>query len=447
MDGRIVAEVVRAQATPTGPPTGEQVYYLHRDLQGSTTLLTDAAGNEPTDGESWLRDLYYDPFGRRLDATDRPLEPANRGGPRIGFTGKVHDDELGLVDYGGRVYDPTARRFLTPDPFVAQPFSSQGHNRYAYVGNNPTTYTDPTGYFSESTRGVSTIYGGGGVSTVGAWWRGFALLPAAVLPTSSPMDAPLISDVSAIFRGAGGALAAADSSDDVGWAQDAKAPTGTVEVSDTATVCFNCTDWEIIGRTIYMINDDGYWIQYPWADKPVQVSRTTYYQSRRLAGGGVAYDAMGERDWTIIFPIAVLVIHHLEMAILDAAPMADAYIMARGAMALARQADVHLAEAAVRREVYMDQMGRKYAAYAAGVKNGLYAEGHAIEGLHAEISVSVQLGPGAKILPVMGFRRVPPITGPLIKKQIPVCVGCQGQLKRTQFADDVLYEPGGAWSE
>ena len=48
---------------------------------------------------------------------------------------------------GGRVYDPEIGRFLSPDPFVQYPGSAQGMNRYAYVGNNPLSFTDPSGYF------------------------------------------------------------------------------------------------------------------------------------------------------------------------------------------------------------------------------------------------------------------------------------------------------------
>lgn len=41
----------------------------------------------------------------------------------------------------GRVYDPTIGRFISPDPT-----NGSGLNRYTYVGNNPLTFTDPTGY-------------------------------------------------------------------------------------------------------------------------------------------------------------------------------------------------------------------------------------------------------------------------------------------------------------
>ena len=46
----------------------------------------------------------------------------------------------------GRLYDPKLRRFITPDPFVTDPFNPQGLNRYSYVQNNPLTYTDPSGF-------------------------------------------------------------------------------------------------------------------------------------------------------------------------------------------------------------------------------------------------------------------------------------------------------------
>ena len=46
----------------------------------------------------------------------------------------------------GRVYDPLLGRFGTPDPTTESPFSTQGWNRYSYVGNSPLNFTDPSGY-------------------------------------------------------------------------------------------------------------------------------------------------------------------------------------------------------------------------------------------------------------------------------------------------------------
>lgn len=64
----------------------------------------------------------------------------------------------------GRIYDPEIGRFISADPYVQFPESTQGYNRYTYVGNNPLSYTDPSGYFSlkEAIKGaigiVATVY-------------------------------------------------------------------------------------------------------------------------------------------------------------------------------------------------------------------------------------------------------------------------------------------------
>jgi hypothetical protein len=82
----------------------------------------------------------------------------------------------------GRVYDPEVARFLSADPFVQFPGSTQGYNRYAYVNNNPLSYTDPSGYFLETLQvlaiSFSTVQGAkaGGIS--GAI-KGFALAGAS----------------------------------------------------------------------------------------------------------------------------------------------------------------------------------------------------------------------------------------------------------------------------
>ncbi len=63
-----------------------------------------------------------------------------------GYTGHQHLDRFGLINMNGRVYDPALARFLSPDPFIANPANSQNYNRYSYCLNNPLKYTDPSGY-------------------------------------------------------------------------------------------------------------------------------------------------------------------------------------------------------------------------------------------------------------------------------------------------------------
>ncbi|MGI0134793.1 MAG: RHS repeat-associated core domain-containing protein, partial [Candidatus Micrarchaeaceae archaeon] len=49
------------------------------------------------------------------------------------------------VDYNARLYDPALGRFLSVDPLIGHPESTQGINPYSYVENNPLNKTDPTG--------------------------------------------------------------------------------------------------------------------------------------------------------------------------------------------------------------------------------------------------------------------------------------------------------------
>jgi len=46
----------------------------------------------------------------------------------------------------GRVYDPLTAMFFSPDPFVQATGDWKNYNRYSYCMNNPTRYTDPSGY-------------------------------------------------------------------------------------------------------------------------------------------------------------------------------------------------------------------------------------------------------------------------------------------------------------
>ncbi len=170
-DGRAVAQVTKVQAVPDGPVTQPaQVLYLHDDHQGNVVQTTDSSG--------LVRDTFdYDPFGRRIDRNGNYLPPQRRP-IRRGYTGHEHDDELDLINMRGRIFDPVARRFLTPDPFIPNPLGSQSYNRYSYVENNPTTFIDPTGFqlcdiaicIGEGAGGESGGGGGDGGGAGGGGW-------------------------------------------------------------------------------------------------------------------------------------------------------------------------------------------------------------------------------------------------------------------------------------
>ncbi|XXY12321.1 RHS repeat-associated core domain-containing protein [Sorangium sp. So ce216] len=122
-------------------PGDERTLYVHSDPLGSVGLVTDDAGEE-------VERLHYEPFGRRIDADGKALgaSRSEKNEVRHGFTGHRHDEELGLIDMRGRLYDPSLRRFLTPDPFVTAPLWGESYNRYSYVMNDPVNLVDPTGW-------------------------------------------------------------------------------------------------------------------------------------------------------------------------------------------------------------------------------------------------------------------------------------------------------------
>jgi hypothetical protein len=66
----------------------------------------------------------------------------------------------------GRAYDYQLGRFLSVDPFI-QGISSDAINPYSYIGNNPLSGTDPTGYISctdtEETKCTMSDYAKNGV--------------------------------------------------------------------------------------------------------------------------------------------------------------------------------------------------------------------------------------------------------------------------------------------
>jgi RHS repeat-associated protein len=105
--------------------------YFTPDRLGSVRQLVDPTGQ-------LLLAQSFDPFGN-------VLEQAGAGQSIFGYTGEQVDPS-GLVYLRARYYDPAVGRFLSADSIVPDPLRSVGWNRYAYTGNNPLVYTDPSGH-------------------------------------------------------------------------------------------------------------------------------------------------------------------------------------------------------------------------------------------------------------------------------------------------------------
>jgi RHS repeat-associated protein len=151
--GRTVATLVyREQQQPVHQLVRQPTRYLHTDRLGSTNLVTSNGAPELVKALV-LENRSYDAFGAPRNPDLRTGDAGFTEGvepPAVdqGYAGHDDDRELGLVDMGGRIYDPALARFLTPDPNVDGANPSQAWNRYAYVSNNPLRHTDPTGFLT-----------------------------------------------------------------------------------------------------------------------------------------------------------------------------------------------------------------------------------------------------------------------------------------------------------
>ncbi|WP_437531191.1 RHS repeat-associated core domain-containing protein [Sorangium sp. So ce726] len=134
-------ERVVAIATRGGSDDGTR--YVHVDHLGSIDALTDEDGDV-------IERRSYDPFGQRRNPVWGERPPASFPSETTqGFTGHESDDELGLVNMKGRIYDPRIGRFLTTDPIVSIPSFGQSWNPYSYVRNSPLNHVDPSGFQEE----------------------------------------------------------------------------------------------------------------------------------------------------------------------------------------------------------------------------------------------------------------------------------------------------------
>ncbi|MES2728004.1 MAG: RHS repeat-associated core domain-containing protein [Bacteroidota bacterium] len=126
--------------------------YLHLDYQGSVVSITDEDG-------ALVDERNYDVWGRprSVNTLEYVLpNPFGSGSPITrGYTFQEHLEEFNLINMNGRMYDPIQARFLSEDPLIQDASNAQNFNAYSYVLNNPTKYTDPSGY---------AFTGGGGAS-------------------------------------------------------------------------------------------------------------------------------------------------------------------------------------------------------------------------------------------------------------------------------------------
>lgn len=143
----------------------EKIYYILRDYLGSITQIVASDGTK-------VQELSYDAWGRLRNPTNQKIyasgeEPVLFLGR--GYTGHEHLTQFGLINMNARLYDPALGRFLSPDPYVQNPESSQNFNRYSYCLNNPLCYVDEDGEFFFTAIAIAAVIAG--VTNVAVHWK------------------------------------------------------------------------------------------------------------------------------------------------------------------------------------------------------------------------------------------------------------------------------------
>ncbi|HEV2953989.1 MAG TPA: RHS repeat-associated core domain-containing protein [Candidatus Dormibacteraeota bacterium] len=110
-----------------GQTTGASTQSFLTDGLGSTLGLANSSGAVTTN-------YTYDPFGN-------PTASGAASSNTFQFAGE-QTNASGLQLNGARYYSPTLQRFVSQDPAG---YNGSGSNLYAYVGDDPTNLTDPSG--------------------------------------------------------------------------------------------------------------------------------------------------------------------------------------------------------------------------------------------------------------------------------------------------------------
>ncbi len=105
---------------------GASLYCYGMDFNKNVTEVFDAQGNVATAYD-------YSPYGQAASTGDL-VQP-------VQWSAEMHDDDLALVYYNYRYYNPRDGRWINRDPIAEQ----GGWNSYSFVGNNPIDSFDING--------------------------------------------------------------------------------------------------------------------------------------------------------------------------------------------------------------------------------------------------------------------------------------------------------------
>ncbi|MBQ9108386.1 MAG: hypothetical protein IJY49_06175 [Clostridia bacterium] len=151
-------------------------YYFHRNIQGDVVGVYNSAGTK-------VVGFTYDAFGRCTVSGNTTLAQWCK----IRYRGYYFDAETGFYWVQTRYYNPEWCRWISPDTLdYLDSETAHGLNLYAYCGNDPVNFTDPSGHLFISflliSMSVAAAFGGAaaGITAYRSGERGLDLFADVV---------------------------------------------------------------------------------------------------------------------------------------------------------------------------------------------------------------------------------------------------------------------------
>ena len=118
---------------------GVEYFYL-KNAQGDVTGLVNNSGAQ-------VVAYTYDAWGNPLTTTGTMADTLGKLNP-FRYRGYVYDTETGLYYLQSRYYNPETGRFINADSYALTGQGVLSGNMFAYVLNNPLSYSDHSGNFA-----------------------------------------------------------------------------------------------------------------------------------------------------------------------------------------------------------------------------------------------------------------------------------------------------------
>lgn len=140
----IISSSITAVGVTQGLGKSSGDFYYLKDSIGSVSEISNSSGVV-------LQKYEYSSFGKFSaikDGNGNNIENDRAISTSYAFAGREYESELGIYYNRARYYDPSIGRFLQKDPDpgkLSTPLTVV--NKYAYGGNSPAAFTDPSGRF------------------------------------------------------------------------------------------------------------------------------------------------------------------------------------------------------------------------------------------------------------------------------------------------------------